>query len=113
MVDIGRFDSVWAVAFHPDGMHLLGGCTDGIRRWRVADDGQEVGRQLGMDVNAISVSSDDRRIVYETQAGASVWDGKGHRGGGLPLAPMSTQQASGTSSPGRDWLVHSNMTVMS
>ena len=66
-------DRVWTVAFHPDGMHFFGGTKDGIRRWRVAD-GQEVGKQTGMDMNAISVSRDGKWIVCGTMQGASVWD---------------------------------------
>ena len=41
--DSGRFATVWAVAFHPDGKHLLGGARDGIRRWRL-EDGKVEGR---------------------------------------------------------------------
>jgi WD40 repeat protein len=65
--------SIWTVAFHPDGIHFYGGTTDGIRRWRVAD-GQEVGKQTGMNMNAISVSRDGKWIVCGTTTGASVWD---------------------------------------
>ena len=76
LLDTGRFGWVWAVAFHPDGEHVLGGNEDGIRRWRLAD-GLEVGKQTGMVVQAISVSSDNKWIVCGTDdAGASVWDGK-------------------------------------
>ena len=64
---------VWTVAFHPDGIHFFGGTVDGIRRWRVAD-GQEVGKQTGMDMNAISVSRDSKWIVCGTTEGANVWD---------------------------------------
>ena len=46
---------------------------DGIRRWRVAD-GQEAGKQTGMDMNAISVSRDGKWIVCGTATGTSVWD---------------------------------------
>jgi WD40 repeat protein len=54
-------------------MHFYGGTRDGIRRWRVAD-GQEVGKQTGMNLNAISVSRDGKWIVCGTTEGASVWD---------------------------------------
>ena len=46
---------------------------DGIRRWRVTD-GQEVGKQTVMNVNAISVSRDGKWIVCRFQDGANVWD---------------------------------------
>ena len=76
VLDTGRSGWVWTVAFHPDGKHVLGGNGDGIRRWRLAD-GLEVGKQTGMVMQAISVSSDDQWIVCGTDgAGASVWDGK-------------------------------------
>jgi WD40 repeat protein len=65
--------TIWTVAFHPDGIHFYGGTADGIRRWRVAD-GQEVGKQTGMNMNAISVSRDGKWIVCGFQGGASVWD---------------------------------------
>ena len=59
--------------FHPDGEHLLGGGYDGIRRLRL-EDGQEIGKQTGMVVHAISVSRDRKWIVCGTEEGASVWD---------------------------------------
>ena len=62
-----------AVAFHPDEIHLLGGGYNGIRRWRL-EDGQEVGRQMGMELNAISVSRNHKWVVCGTAEGASVWD---------------------------------------
>ena len=62
-----------SVAFHPDGMHFFGGTKDGIRRWRFAD-GQEVGKQTGMNLNAISVSRDGKWIVCGFVEGANVWD---------------------------------------
>ena len=64
---------VWAVAFHPDGKHFFDGTTKGIRRWRVAD-GQELGKQTGMDTCAISVSKDEKWVVCGTWNEASVWD---------------------------------------
>ena len=65
--------TLYAVAFHPDGIHFFGGTRDGIRRWRVAD-GQEVGNEMGMDIDAISVSRDGKWVVCGTMTGASVWD---------------------------------------
>ena len=67
------YGTIWAVAFHPDGMHFYGGMEDGIRRWRVAD-GQEVGKQTGMNMDAISVSRDGKWIVCGFDGGANVWD---------------------------------------
>ena len=64
---------VWTVAFHPDGKHLFDGTSNGIRRWRLAD-GQELGKQTGMNLNAISVSKDEKWVVCGTTSGASVWD---------------------------------------
>ena len=64
-----------AVAFQPDGRHFLGGSIDAMRRWRLAD-AQEVGKQTGSAVLAISVSRDHRWIVAGTMEGASVWDGE-------------------------------------
>ena len=65
--------SLYTVAFHPDRVHFYGGTRNGIRRWRVAD-GQEVGKQAGMDLNAISVSRDGKWVVCGTTKGTSVWD---------------------------------------
>ncbi|KAG8215052.1 WD40-repeat-containing domain protein [Butyriboletus roseoflavus] len=62
-----------AVAFHPDGKHVLGGSDDGIRRWQL-DNGQEVGKQTGKTVYAISVSMDHKWIVSGTEEGVNVWD---------------------------------------
>ena len=73
VLDTRHSRGVHAVAFHPDGMHLLGGGGDGIRRWQLVD-GQEVGKQEGMDVRCISVSRDRRWVVCGTFYGASVWD---------------------------------------
>ena len=64
---------VYTVAFHPDGKHFFGGTVNGIRRWQVAD-GQEVGQQTGMNMNAISVSRDGKWIVCGFTDGANVWD---------------------------------------
>ena len=62
----------WTVAFHPDGIHVFGGTGEGIQRWRLAD-GEEVGKQTWMDLNAISVSMDEKWVVCGSD-GASVWD---------------------------------------
>jgi len=72
VVDSGS-GRVVTVAFPPDGMHFYGGTADGIRRWRVVD-GQEVGKQMGVDMGAISVSRDGKWTVYGTTAGTSMWD---------------------------------------
>ena len=78
LLDTGRPGDVWAVAFHADGKHVLGGNDTSIRRWRLAD-GQEVAKQTGMNLNSICVSRDDKWIVCGThQKGASVWDGELH-----------------------------------
>ena len=95
-----------AVAFHPDGMYLLGGGEDGIRRWQLAD-GQEVGKQMGMQLQAIAVSRDCKWIVCGMfEGGASVWDAEMHEklievGGrttvrAVDVSPDSTRFATGT-----------------
>ena len=73
MVLEGADGSVWAGAFHPDGRYFFDGTRNEIRRWRLAD-GQELGKQTGMDMYAISVSKDQKWIVCGTTKGASVWD---------------------------------------
>ena len=73
VLDTGRSGLVYAIVFHPDGMHNLGGGIDGIRRWRLAD-GQEVGNQTGTELRAISASRDQKWIVCGTASGASIWD---------------------------------------
>ena len=75
LLDTGRPGDVWAVAFHADGKHVLGGNDTSIRRWRLAD-GQEVAKQTGMNLNSICVSRDDKWIVCGTSEGAGVWDGE-------------------------------------
>ena len=105
VLDTGRDARVWAVAFHPDGKHVLGGNSDGIRQWRLTD-GREVGKQTGMDLHAISVSRDHKWIVCGTYDGASVWDGEMHNkvieveGTNLvwtvDVSPESTRFATGT-----------------
>ena len=111
VIETGDDGAVWSVAFHSDGMHLLSGKSDGLRRWRVAD-GQEVGNQLevAMDVNAISVSRDGNWIVCGSMKGASVWDAKIQEKvievegtdpvGAVDISPESTRFATGTGSGG-------------
>jgi WD40 repeat protein len=98
-------DTIWTVAFHPDGIHFYGGTRDKIRRWRVAD-GQEAGNQTGMNMNAISVSNDGRWIVCGTTKGASVWEEELQRKvvevedtknvWAVDISPESTRFATGT-----------------
>ena len=71
--DGDRSGALNTVAFHPDGIHFFGGTMNGIRRWRIGD-GQEVGKQVGMDMSAISVSRDGKWIVCGFFGGANVWD---------------------------------------
>jgi WD40 repeat protein len=97
--------AIWTLALHPDGMHFYGGTTAGIRRWRV-EDGREVGKQTGMDMNAISVSRDGKWIVCGFEKGASVWDAELQRKGvevkgtkyvgAVDASPESTRFATGT-----------------
>jgi WD40 repeat protein len=77
VIETGDQRAVFSVAFDSEGMQLLSGKSDGVRRWRVAD-GQEVGNRMPMDVYAISVSRDGKWIVCGTRKGASVWDAKPH-----------------------------------
>ena len=103
----GAGNTVWAVAFHPDGNHFFDGTSEGIRQWRVTD-GQEVGKQTGMDLNAISVSMDQKWVVCGTEdgLGASVWDAelqkkvveveRGQRPFSVDVAPDCTRFATGT-----------------
>ena len=80
LLDTGYSGEVWATAFYSDGKHILGGNGGGIRQWRLTD-GQEVGKQTGMIVQAISVSRDGKWIVCGTnRKGARVWDGEMHKG---------------------------------
>ncbi|KAH0832308.1 WD40-repeat-containing domain protein, partial [Lanmaoa asiatica] len=104
------------VAFHPDGIHLLSGGLDGIRKWRLAD-GEEVGKQTGMEVKAISVSNDQKWIVCGASRGASVWDGGLHEkvveveGGEwvltVDVSPDSTRLATGTTENVSVWSISS------
>ena len=105
MVLEGGVGEVWALVFHPDGKHFFDGTNDEIRRWRVAD-GQELGKQTGMDMYAISVSRDQKWVVCGTTKGASVWDAEirqkvaeVERGGrvlSIDVAPDCTKFATGT-----------------
>ena len=106
MLETGGFDWVLAVAFHPDGKHLLGGSGNGIRRWRFAD-GQEVGKQtITSGCNVICISRDGKWVVCGTDDGASVWSAELHEkfidvGGGntvyaVDVSPDSTRFATGT-----------------
>ena len=108
----GSSVGVRAVAFHPDGKHILGG-SNGIRQWQL-EDGQEVGTQMGkMGHYAISVSRDCKWIVCATQQGASVWDAEMRRkvieveGGNtvytIDVCPDSTTFATGTRGEASVW----------
>ena len=109
VLDTVGSEAVYAVVFHPNERHLLCGGDDGIRRWRLSD-GQEVGRQTGMEVFAISVSRDRKWIVCGTTMGASVWDGEmheklidvegGHTVWAMDISPDSTRFATGTGGRG-------------
>ncbi|KAG8212856.1 WD40-repeat-containing domain protein, partial [Butyriboletus roseoflavus] len=109
VLDTGDSDRVWTVAFHPDGKHLLGGTNDGVQRWRL-DDGQEVGRQRGMNMYAICVSMNGEWVVCGTAEGASVWDGEMHEKvidvedtktvWAVDVSPDSTRFATGTDEDG-------------
>jgi len=99
-------DTIWSVAFHPDGTHLFSGATNGARRWRVAD-GQEVGTRMGTDwINTVSMSRDGKWIVCGTSKGANVSDAKtqekalevesGSYVGAVDISPDSTRFATGT-----------------
>lgn len=106
VLDTGHPGWVWAVAFHPDRMHVLGGGDGGIQRWRLVD-GQEVGKYTGMKLRAITVSRDCKWIVCGTyNGGAHVWDaemrnrvvrveGTNHVGA-VDVSPDSTKFATGT-----------------
>ncbi|KAH0837803.1 WD40-repeat-containing domain protein [Lanmaoa asiatica] len=105
VLDTGSSGSKWVVAFQPDEKHLLGGSSDGIRRWRLAD-GEEVGKQTGMDLRAIAVSRDGKWIVCGTTKGASIWDAElrkkvigvqdGNTVSAVDISPDSTRFATGT-----------------
>ena len=103
--------SPYIVAFHPDGVHFFGGTMSGIQRWRLAD-GQEVGKQTGLNMNAISVSRDGKWIACgTTRRGASVWDAELQRKvvevedsnwvEAVDISPDSTRFATGTGVDGR------------
>ena len=101
--------------FHPDGKHLLSGDSYGIRRWRL-EDGQEVGRQTGTNLNAISVSRDHQWVVCGTTKGASVWDAEIHEKVteveatnviAVDVSPDSTRFATGTAKEASIWSITS------
>ncbi|KAF8558571.1 WD40 repeat-like protein [Imleria badia] len=108
------YSEIFTIAFHPDEKHFYGGTRDGIRRWRVAD-GQEVGKQMGMDLNAISVSRDHKWIVCGTTEGASVWDAELQEKvvevegtafvGAVDISPDSTRFATGTGTRASIWSI--------
>ena len=116
VLDTGRSERVVAVAFHPDGKHLLGGSSDGIRRWRLAD-GKQVRKKMGIKVYAISVSRNGKWIVCGTGKGASVWDGKLHKKiidvegtsevWAVDVSPDSTRFATGTKEAASIWSITS------
>ena len=105
-----------AVAFHPDGKHVSCGNMEGVRLYRVAD-GLEVGDQIMMGtqvlLNAISVSTDGRWIVYGTTRGASVWGVQTQQKTvevqdtnpvpTVDISPDSTKFATGTGSDASIW----------
>ena len=106
VLDTGReSEKVFAVAFYPDGKHLLGGGDDGIQRWRLSDN-QEVGKQTGTKLRAICVSKDQKWVVCGAFEGASVWDAQiqekvidveGINGvRAVDISPESTRFATGT-----------------
>ena len=108
---------MWAVAFHPDGKHLFSGNSDEIRRWRLAD-GQEVGKQTGMNLNAISVSGNHKWTVCGTENwAASVWDAEIHekvidvegknKVYAVDASPDSTRFATGTRKGASIWSITS------
>ena len=113
MVESGS-SGIYTVAFHTDGMHFLGGTSNGIQRWRLGD-GEEVGKQTGMDLNAIAVSRDDRWIVCGTELGASVWDAElqqkvlevdgSNSVYAVDVSPDSTKFATGTRSRTSIWSI--------
>ena len=108
---------MYTVAFHPDGIHLLGGSNDGIQRLRLAD-GQEVGKQMGIRSFAIAVSRDHRWIVAGMgKGGASVWDAElrekvidvedTNTVWAVDVSPDSTRFATGTEEDASIWSISS------
>ena len=104
---------MFAIVFHPDGKHLLGGGGDGIRRWRLGD-GQEVGRQMGMtNINTIAASSNHKWVVCGADEGASVWDAELHEKvihvegtkqvAAVDVSPDSTRFATGIGGEASVW----------
>ena len=121
VLDTGFSAAVHTVVFHPDGIHMLGGGDAGIRRWRLAD-GQEVGKQTGMELRAISVSRDHRWIVCGTTSGTSVWDAElrekliDAEGTNTVIAvdvsPDSTRFATGTEKDASIWSIPSGVRLV-
>jgi WD40 repeat protein len=105
VIETGNRRAVFSVAFHSDGMQLLSGTGDVLRRWRVAD-GQEVANQMANRTSSISVSRDGKWIVCGGVKGASVWDVKTQEKafevegtvyvGAVDISPESTRFAAGT-----------------
>ena len=96
-------------------MHFFGGTGDGIQRWRVAD-GQEVGKQTGMNMSAISVSRDGMWVVCGFLGGANVWDAELQRKvvevsedrkfvDAVDVSPQSTRFATVTGSGTSVWSI--------
>ena len=106
MLDISSSDGVGAVTFHPDGRHILGGSSIGIRR-RQLEDSQVVRKHTGKDLHAISVSKDGKWMVCATaEGGTNVWDAEmqkklidvqhGKTVMTIDVSPDSTRFATGT-----------------
>ena len=107
---------VRAVAFHPDGKHVLGGGSGGLWRWRL-EDGQEVGKHTGMVLHAISMSRNHKWIVCGCEEGASVWDAEVQEKvidvegtdevNAVDVSPDSTAFATGTNDAASVWHITS------
>ena len=113
MIETDGDGAIYSVAFHSDRMQLFSGKKDGVRRWQVSD-GQEVGNQMGMDLNfGISVSRDGKWIVCGTSRGVSIWDAKTQEKaieveatdfvGAVDISPESTRFATAAGLLGPDY----------
>ena len=120
VLDTGGSHAVLAIVFHLDGKHLLSGGGDGIRRWRLVD-GQEVGKQTGMELLAISASKDHKWVVCGTDEGASVihekiFEVEGRRRVyAVDVSPDSTRFATGTGYPSHEvsfWTITSGESLV-
>ena len=121
MVLEGGAGGVWAVAFHPDGKHFFDGTRKEIRRWRLAD-GQELGKQTGMDVFGISVSKDQKWVACGTTSGAIIWDAElrekvvevenGKDVLSVDIAPECTKFATGTYTEVTIWSITSGKKLL-